>query len=170
MTTQPDNPTGTLRIDELSADDAPALLAFYDDLADFIVRAYRPYGWEIAEEMLREGPVARTAGGDELGMVLRDEGGTIWGHAFLSEIKSGSAHFGIGIHQTLLGKGLGRGLMVALLDAAERQADLTEIRLTCVQDNDAAVTLYTSLGFEKTREFIEETDGLPYFAMRKTLR
>ena len=170
MSVQPDKPTGEIRIDELRADDAPALLAFYGNLADFIVRAYRPYGWEITEEILRDGPVARTVGGEELGMVLRDDAGAIWGHAFLSEIKSGSAHFGIGVHQTLLGQGLGRELMVALLDAAERQAGLTEIRLTCVQDNDAAVTLYTSLGFEKTREFIEEGDGLPYFAMRKTLR
>ena len=169
MSAQPDKPTGEIRIDELSAGDAPALLAFYHDLADSVVRAYRPYGWEITEQMLREGPIARTVSGEELALVLRDEGGAIWGHAFLSEVKTGSAHFGIGVHQMLLGKGLGRGLMVALLDTAERQADLTEIRLTCVQDNGAAVTLYTSLGFEKTREFIEEGDGLPYFAMRKVL-
>ncbi|MHC4985363.1 MAG: GNAT family N-acetyltransferase, partial [Planctomycetota bacterium] len=124
----------------------------------------------VTDQMLREGPIARAVGGDELGMVLRDQGGAIWGHAFASDITSGSAHFGIGIHQTLLGKGLGRELMVALLNTAERQADLGEIRLTCVQDNVAAIELYTSLGFEKTREFIEETDGLPYFAMRKVLR
>ena len=170
MSAQPDKPTGEIRIDELSAGDAPALLAFYHDLADSVVRAYRPYGWEITDQMLREGPIAHTASGDELGMVLRDEGGAIWGHAFVSEITSGSAHVGIGIHQTLLGKGLGRELMVALLNTAERQADLREIRLTCVQDNAAAVERYTSLGFEKTREFIEEGDGLPYFAMRKVLR
>ncbi len=146
------------------------MLAFYHDLADFVVRAYRPYGWEITAETLRDGPLARQMAGDELGLVLRDDAGAIWGHAFLSNVLSGEAHFGIGIHQKLLGRGLGEALMTALLDQADRHTDLQEIRLTCVQDNDAAIDLYTSLGFKRTGEFVEENDGLPYFRMRKILR
>ena len=104
-----------------------------------------------------------------MALVLRDAGGAIWGHAFLSGLLSGTALFGIGIHQSLLGRGLGRELMTALLERAERQSDLKEITLTCVQDNAAAVDLYASLGFEKTDAFVEPGDGLTYFAMRKTI-
>lgn len=167
MAEQPDRPTGQLSIDTPSADDVPAMAAFYRDLSPMVVRAYGPYGWEVTEQSLRDGPFARLAGGDEAALILRDDARAIWGHAFLSGVKSGAAHFGIGIHQSLLGGGLGRKLMTALLDQAGRELQLKEIRLTCVQDNDAAVGLYTSLGFEKTKEFIEENDGLPYFAMRK---
>lgn len=170
MTAQPDKPAGNIRVDDLVAEDVAALLAFYHDLADFVVRAYRPYGWEITDATLRDGPIARQAAGDELGLVLRDQAGAIWGHAFLSNILSGAAHFGIGVHQKLLGRGLGRTLTTALLAQAGRHTGLQEIRLTCVQDNDAAVALYTSLGFERTGEFVEENDGLPYFRMRKILR
>jgi len=169
MRPQPDVPAGEVRVDELSADDAPALLAFYRDLAEPIVRAYRPYGWDVTEQALRDGPVARTAAGDEIGLVLRDEGDNIWGHAFLADVKTGSAHAGVGVHQTLLGQGLGRKLMTALLVEAGHQPALGEVRLICVQDNAAAVALYTSLGFEITGAQTGKDDGLAYHEMRKTV-
>ncbi|MHC4561888.1 MAG: GNAT family N-acetyltransferase [Planctomycetota bacterium] len=169
MCNQPDSPTGELRIDRLSADDVTPLTAFYRSLSPHVVRTYRPYGWEVTAEGLRDGPLANIATGDEYAMVVRDEAGTIWGHAFLSNVSSGSAPFGIGLHQALLGRRFGRKLMAALLDGAEQDCDLREIRLTCVQDNKAAVDLYTSLGFERTGEFIAEDDNLPYYRMRKPL-
>ena len=167
MAEQPDRPTGELSIHTPSADDVPAMAAFYRDLSPMVVRAYRPYGWEVTEQSLRDGPFVRLADGDEAAMILRDDARAIWGHAFLSGVKSGAAHFGIGIHQSLLGGGLGRQLMTALLDQADRELQLKEIRLTCVQDNATAVKLYTSLGFEMTGISVGQDDGLPYFDMRK---
>ena len=167
MNEQPKSVAEPLGVDDLSLDDLQPLLAFYLDLAPQVVRAYRPYGWTITEQTLCDGPFSRQAAGDELAMILRDATGAIWGHAFLSDVLSETASFGIGVHQSLLGRGLGRRLMTALLDKAARECDLKEIKLICVQDNAAAVNLYTSLGFEQTDAFIEPGDGLPYFAMRK---
>ena len=139
-------------------------------MAPHIVRTYRPYGWAVTDTILRDGPFSRLATGDELAVVLRDDAATIWGHAFLSGVLSGTPELGVGVHQALLGRGLGRTLTTALLDRAERECRLKAVKLICVQDNAAAVDLYASLGFEQTDAFVEPRDGLPYFAMRKVLR
>ena len=170
MNDQPKTAAGPIRVDDLSPDDLQPLLTFYLDLAPHVVRTYRPYGWTVTEAILRDGPFSRLTAGDELAMILRDDAGAIWGHAFLSGVLGGRALFGIGVHQSLLGRGLGRRLMTALLEKADRQSGLREITLTCVQDNAAAVDLYASLGFQQTDAFIEPGDGLPYFAMRRALR
>ncbi len=166
----PAKAVGELRIDELAPADLTPFLRFYCSLADHIVRTFRPYGWDITAALLADGPLARLAAGDELALVYRDEAGDIWGHAFLQGTLAGGATFGIGVHQSLLGKGLGRRLMSAILQAAERKLQLKEIRLIAVQDNAPAVELYKSQGFEITGEFVSEDDGLPYYNMRKICR
>jgi len=164
---QPAEVAGELRTDRLRPDDLPALLAFYQDLSPMVVRAFRPYGPNVTEEALRDGPLARMAAGKEHAMVLRDEAGAIWGHAFLQEFEPRKYTFGLGVHERLLGRGLGRRLMAALLDAAEEEPDVTLIDLTCIRDNTAAVQLYRSMGFEIVAEFVSEHDGLPYCQMIK---
>ena len=166
----PGEVVGELRIDELSPGDVTPLLRFYRGLADFIVRAFRPYGLAITEQVLADGPLARIAAGDECAFVLRDEAGNIWGHAFLQGLRSADgAMLGLGVHQSLLGRGLGRQFMTALMQAAERLG-VKRSHLSVVQDNTPAVELYKAHGFEITDKFISEIDGLPYYNMRKFLQ
>jgi len=171
MCDAPTEVVGELRIDELSPGDAAALGRFYNSLAEEIVRTFRPYGWDVTADCLADGPLARTAAGDEFALVYRDEAGNIWGHAFLMSIRSDDgAMFGLGVHQLLLGKGLGRKLMAALMQAADGKCALERIRLTAVTDNAPAVELYKDFGFEITGEFVSEIDNMAYYNMRRLLR
>lgn len=169
MSDMPPAVVGELHIDELSPDDLAPLLRFYRSLADHIVRTFRPYGWDITEQVLADGPLARIAGGNECALVLRDEGDNIWGHAFLQGLRSADgAMLGLGVHQSLLGRGLGQKLMDALMQAADKLR-LKRISLTTVQDNAPAVELYKAHGFEITDKFVSDIDHLPYYNMLKIL-
>jgi ribosomal protein S18 acetylase RimI-like enzyme len=167
-TSQPAWPADELTICDLTAEDLPALGHFYRDLAEFVVRTYRPYGYDVTDEMLRDGPLAQVLAGEELAVVWKDSKGAIWGHAFIQKIHSETPHLGVGVHQQLVGQGMGRKLTGALMDRA-RQIGLTRVTLIVVQDNTPAWTLYQSLGFEITGEQIGEKeadhDGLPYYQM-----
>jgi L-phenylalanine/L-methionine N-acetyltransferase len=59
-----------------------------------------------------------------------------------------SAHVGLGVHVDFQGRGIGRALMVKLLDLADRWLGLVRVDLTTVDDNLRAIALYKSLGFE----------------------
>ena len=169
MCDKPAEVVGELRINELSPDDLAPLLRFYRSLADHIVRAFRPYGWDITEQVLADGPLTRMAAGDELALVYRDEAGNIWGHAYLQGVRlADGASLGLGVHQSLLGRGLGRKLMDALMQAADK-LHLKRISLTTVQDNAPAVELYKAHGFEITGQFRSDIDHLPYYNMLKIL-
>jgi ribosomal protein S18 acetylase RimI-like enzyme len=162
---------GELQIDELSPDDVTPLLRFYDSLAEEIVRTFRPYGWDVTASYLADGPLARIAAGDEFALVYRDEAGNIWGHAFLQDIRAADGvMLGLGVHQLLLGQGLGRQLMAALMQAADGELALELIRLTAVTNNAPAVELYKDFGFEITGEFVSEIDNMPYYNMQRVVR
>jgi ribosomal protein S18 acetylase RimI-like enzyme len=168
--TQPAWPAEDLTICDLAADDLHALGRFYRDLAEFVVRTYRPYGYEVTDELLRDGPLAQVQAGEELAIVWKDRDGAIWGHAFIQKIHSDTPHLGVGVHQQLVGQGMGRKLTEALMDRA-RDAKLELVTLIVVQDNAPAWTLYQSLGFEIVGEQVgisekpEESDGLAYYQM-----
>lgn len=57
------------------------------------------------------------------------------------------ADLAIGVHDEAQGIGVGRALMHALTDAADRWLDLRRIELTVFADNEAAVRLYRRFGF-----------------------
>ena len=59
-----------------------------------------------------------------------------------------SAHVGLAVHADFHGRGIGRALMVKLLDVADRWLGLVRVDLTTVDDNARAIALYQSLGFE----------------------
>jgi ribosomal protein S18 acetylase RimI-like enzyme len=170
MCDAPTEVVGELRIDELRPGDVVPLQRFYNSLAEEIVRTFRPYGWDLTADCLADGPLARIAAGDEFALAYRDEAGNIWGHAFLMGILSDDgAMLGLGVHQLLLGKELGRKLMAALMQAAERLG-IKRIHLSVVQDNAPAVELYKANGFEITEEFVSDLDNLPYYNMVKVFQ
>lgn len=80
-------------------------------------------------------------------------GGQIVGSTGVSAVRSRRkvAHracFGISILKEYWGMGIGRVLMEASIDCA-RQAGYTQLELEVVADNERAVSLYRSAGFEE---------------------
>jgi ribosomal protein S18 acetylase RimI-like enzyme len=171
--TQPDAPTGEFTVRPMSRDDVPAMLAFYNDLAEFVVRTYRPYGYDVTETILLNGPAHRVANDEEIGFVLVDEAAAVWGHAFIRALNTDRPEFGVGVHQAVLGKRMGRSLTEAVL-AEARARNIPQVHLIVVKDNTPAWTLYESVGFVITGEQKGigggvENDGLTYLQMRWTL-
>jgi len=55
---------------------------------------------------------------------------------------------GISVHEAYQGKGVGRALMAALLDAADNWLNLVRVELEVYADNERAIKLYESFGFQ----------------------
>jgi len=60
-----------------------------------------------------------------------------------------SATLGINLDVPWQGKGIGRQLMTKLLEVADQWLMLVRVELTVFTDNERAIALYSSLGFEK---------------------
>jgi L-phenylalanine/L-methionine N-acetyltransferase len=58
-----------------------------------------------------------------------------------------AATLGMGVHDDYCGRGIGRALLSALLDAADNWLDIRRIELGVFTDNHAAIRLYESAGF-----------------------
>lgn len=68
-------------------------------------------------------------------------------------------HFGLGVRSTHRGLGLGRALLVTLLDWAAAHPTIEKVCLGCFADNAPALALYRSLGFrEESRRMAEFRD------------
>lgn len=59
-----------------------------------------------------------------------------------------AAEVGIGVHDDFRGRGIGRALLAALVEAADRWLGLKRLELTVFVDNTPAIRLYESFGFE----------------------
>lgn len=57
------------------------------------------------------------------------------------------ATLGISVHDAYQGRGIGRALMAALMDAADRWLNILRIELEVYPDNERAIKLYESFGF-----------------------
>lgn len=76
--------------------------------------------------------------------------GRVVGHAGLVQASPRRAHsagVGVSVHDAYQGRGVGRALLGALVDCADRSLGLRRIELTVFPDNIPAITLYRSLGF-----------------------
>ncbi len=59
-----------------------------------------------------------------------------------------SAGLGMSVHDEWHGQGVGKALMVALMDLADNWLNLHRIELQVYVDNDPAIALYQQFGFE----------------------
>ena len=59
------------------------------------------------------------------------------------------ASIGMGVHDDFTGRGFGRILLGAMVEAADDWLDIKRLELTVYTDNDAAIRLYEKFGFEK---------------------
>lgn len=59
-----------------------------------------------------------------------------------------AAELGMSVHDEWQGKGVGRALMEAAIELADRWLGLSRLELTVFTDNEAAIRLYRSCGFE----------------------
>ena len=55
--------------------------------------------------------------------------------------------FGMGVKDTMQGKGVGSALLATVVDLADNWLNLKRIELTVYTDNDAAIQLYKKFGF-----------------------
>jgi len=60
-----------------------------------------------------------------------------------------AASVGMAVHDDHAGRGAGRALLVALIEKAENWLNIQRIELSVWTDNDRAIALYESLGFER---------------------
>ena len=90
--------------------------------------------------------------GPESHVFVADADGRVVGMAGL-HVRDGkmrhSAWLGIMVHDEFHDRGIGRELIVKLLDVADRWLGLTRVDLTVLTYNERAIALYEKLGFVK---------------------
>ncbi|KQV28317.1 GNAT family acetyltransferase [Rhizobium sp. Root1203] len=59
------------------------------------------------------------------------------------------ASIGMGVHDDFTGRGFGRILLGAMVEAADDWLDIKRLELTVYTDNDIAIGLYKKFGFEQ---------------------
>jgi putative acetyltransferase len=76
--------------------------------------------------------------------------GRVVGHAGLEVAPPRRAHsagLGLSVHDAWQGRGVGKALMAALVECADRSLGLRRIELTVFADNAPAIALYRRFGF-----------------------
>lgn len=74
------------------------------------------------------------------------------GHAGLHRAdgrRAHSAHLGLGVHDDFTGRGIGKALLLALIDAADNWLNIRRLELMVHADNVKAIGLYEKCGFER---------------------
>ncbi|MBA8878450.1 GNAT family N-acetyltransferase [Phyllobacterium myrsinacearum] len=74
------------------------------------------------------------------------------GHAGLHPSGGRRAHaanLGLGVHDDFTGRGIGKALLLALIDTADNWLNIRRLELTVYTDNIRAIDLYEKCGFER---------------------
>lgn len=161
--------TGTITLRPLGADDAPALLAFYNGLSPETIHTFRPLRAQttlpVCQALVQEN-LARPRQRFDLAAWVGEQ---MIGWAFLDKVGSARPQLGLGVADAYQGQGIGSALLDELLSWGHAQG-LAQIELMVVKENDHARHLYHSRGFTVDQEAFDEVDQLTYCYMSSDLR
>lgn len=118
---------------------------FYDARAD-------------AENLARLLDPARRA---DRSFAARDESGELVGF-FTYARDGGTVVLGLGLRPDRTGRGVGRSFVEEGLEFARSRYAPERFRLSVAEFNERAVTVYERVGFERTRSFVDQTNGGSY--------
>lgn len=130
-------------------EDAADIAAYMADPAVFAGLLQLPYP---TETQWRERLVSPRAGND-LSLVA-EQGGRVVASAGLfgqrgHVRRQHASSLGISVARAAQGQGIGRSLMAALVDYADRWGQILRIELSVFADNTRAIALYERFGFER---------------------
>jgi ribosomal protein S18 acetylase RimI-like enzyme len=142
---------GTLEIRRLGAAEVDLFAAFLAALSEASRRWFHPHGFDRATA---ERIVAAAEGdGNQTRWLLvtrQDAAEVAAGYGFLWNLDGGEPSLGIAVRDGFQDDGLGRVLMMFLLDAA-RNRGCRAVKLTVYDDNARARHLYERFGFTTRR-------------------
>ncbi|NLI00413.1 MAG: GNAT family N-acetyltransferase [Chthonomonadales bacterium] len=146
-------------IRRLTVRDAEEVLRFLEGLDDETVRLFHPHKFDF-DHVLRLLRGRLSGAVDAFG--AHDGGGALIGYAWLWSMETQRPGLGICVAEGHRGQGIGRALMERVLDEAVLRGK-PEVSLSVVPDNERALNLYRSLGFE----IVERAQGphRDYFCM-----
>jgi L-phenylalanine/L-methionine N-acetyltransferase len=157
-------PQAAILIRRPRPDDAAAIAATMSDPAVLAGLLQLPHATEAAwRKRIEEMPVGPTTA--ELFLVAK-LGGRVVGnagvHPFAHVRRNHAAGIGMAVASDAQGQGVGTALMVAVIDWADRWAQLLRLELTVYTDNTAAIALYRKFGFvaEGTHRAYALRDGV----------
>jgi putative acetyltransferase len=136
------NPAITIR--PVEPEDWPDIAEIFDQpgaIAGTLQLPLRSKAWQ------KQRLEARAPGGIHLGAEIE---GKLVGTLSMRQNdgrRSHSASFGLGVHDAFQGRGVGRALLGAALDHADRWWGVRRIELTVYADNARAIGLYEKFGF-----------------------
>jgi L-phenylalanine/L-methionine N-acetyltransferase len=131
-------------------DDAAAMVATMGDLEVLSGLLQLPYPTEATwRKRIEDMPTGHTTA--ELFLVA-ERGGVVVGNAGVMPMqpvrRRHAAHLGMAVAREAQGQGVGSALMAAMVDWADRWAQLLRLELTVFTDNAPAIALYRKFGFE----------------------
>ena len=91
-------------------------------------------------------------GPNDVGLVAVIEGrviGSIGLHRDRPHRRSHVASLGMAVHDAYVGRGVGRALLAAVVDLAEKWWNIRRLELNVYADNHRAIALYERFGFER---------------------
>jgi ribosomal protein S18 acetylase RimI-like enzyme len=156
----------TIRL--LTSADAEALVDFYASVPPDDYLFYCPHALD------RQHALDKAADVDNprfVCLVAEDSGEIIAGYAWYrwDSDDSPTSHFGICLRREFQNAGMGRQLMVRLLEIAARIGPAV-MCLTVQKANLRGVALYQKMGFQIIREQLRQRDQLPEYYMERRTR
>lgn len=137
---------GPIRIRRAEPGDAEGFAAVFDGTTAQSETLQLPYA---SREQWRK-RLAEPAAGSHL--LVAEISGVQVGNTGLSPAhhsprRAHAAHLGITVHDQYQGRGVGKALLTAILDLADRWTPYTRIELGVYADNARAIALYKQFGF-----------------------
>ena len=155
-----------MRIRKLGGTDAESLRAFYASLSQAVTVMFQPFA-EVTKAAMRD-HLAEADTGRHLSFGIVADDGTVMGHGFILHINSDKPVFGIGLHQSIHGRGWGHKLMRSVLSEAD-DGKRSPVTLTVLKVNRRARALYEKMGFVLRGEATFRENNDSYYMERRPL-